>query len=140
LSTSSSFKTILRRLLLPALIGGYAANLAVFALLDAEGGASDWESVAIMVVVIFSGLLLAWPFFALLRRALWPFWANVMALLVLGTAVGALVAYVMASQIVPDTAADYIQFGLLVGPVAAILWGLFNFDALRSRSISDEGV
>lgn len=122
----------LRRLLLPALVGGYAANLAVYAMLGGEGGASDWRGAGVLAGIVFAGLLVAWPFFAGLRRARWSWPVNLVALMALGTALGALAAYLIALRIVPETATAYIRFGLLVGPVATTLWLLFNRDALQT--------
>ena len=45
--------------LLPALVGGYGANLAVYEMLGGEGGASDWRSAGVLAAIIFTGLALA---------------------------------------------------------------------------------
>ncbi|PKP91696.1 MAG: hypothetical protein CVT77_11500 [Alphaproteobacteria bacterium HGW-Alphaproteobacteria-16] len=124
---------ILRRFIVPALVGAWLANIAVYHMLESEGGATDWKSIGVLFAIILAGLIVAWPFYAVLRRLAWPVWVNALLLLVLGTAIGALAAYLIALQIVPDTAGAYIRFGLVVGPVAALFWLAFNFDVLRPK-------
>jgi hypothetical protein len=125
-------RTILRRFLLPALLGAYLANFAVFALLGSEGAATDWQSIGILFAIILAGLIAAWPLFLLLRR--WGVTGALLAILLLliGTALGVLAAYLIALRLVPDTAGDYAFFGLGVGPVAALFWLILNLDVLRA--------
>ena len=104
-------RAILRRFLLPALIGAWLANLVVYWMLEAEGGATDWTSIGVLFAIILAGLLLA-----------------------LGAAIGVVAAWLIAMQIVPDNAGDYSRFGLAVGPIAALFWLILNFDALRPRA------
>lgn len=132
-------KALLRRFLLPALVGGYAANLGVYTMLGSEGAATDWRGVGTLAAIILAGLLLAWPGYVLLQRRGWPVIVKLIVLFALGTAIGALLAWIIALQIVPDTATAYIRFGLLVGPVATVLWLLLNFDVLRPRSAASTG-
>ncbi len=123
-----------RRLLLPALVGGWLANLAVYRMLEAEGGATDWTSIGVLFAIILAGLLAAWPCFVLLRRLALPRIVSAVLLIGLGTGIGVIAAYLIALRIVPDNAGDYSRFGLAVGPIAAILWLALNFDALRPRA------
>lgn len=122
---------ILRRFVAPALIGAWLANFVVYWMLESEGAASDWRSIGVLFAIILAGLLAAWPAYVLLRRTRLPALAVAALLLLLGTAIGALAAYLIAMQLVPDTAGEYIRFGLAVGPVAALFWLILNFDALR---------
>lgn len=128
----SWLSTILRRFLLPAVIGAYLANFAVFAILGSEGAATDWQSIGILFAIIMAGLIAAWPIFLLLRR--WNVRGALLAVLLLlvGTALGVLAAYLIALRLVPDTAGDYAFFGLGVGPVAALFWLILNLDVLRA--------
>lgn len=128
-----------RRFLLPAFVGAYLANLAVYWMLESEGGATDWKSVGVLFAIILAGLIVAWPFYVLLRRLALPAPVNGVLLLVLGTGIGALAAYLIAMQLVPDTAGEYIRFGLVVGPVAALFWLILNFDVLRPRRAGQFG-
>lgn len=130
---------LVRRFLLPALVGAYLSNLAVYRMLGSEGAATDWQSIGVLFVIILAGLIVAWPVFALLRRPRWP--ATVLALvtLAIGTATGALAAYLIALRLVPDTAGEYVHFGLAVGPVAALLWLILNFDIVRAATARRTG-
>ncbi len=130
---------LLRRFLLPALIGAYLANFAVYQLLGSEGWATDWQSIGILFAIILTGLVAAWPLFALLRR--WRVRGAVLAILLLliGTGLGVLAAWLIALRLVPDTAGEYAFFGLAVGPVAALLWLILNFDVLRSGPARQSG-
>ncbi|MEG3180407.1 hypothetical protein [Sphingomonas sp. LT1P40] len=122
---------ILRRFIAPALIGGFLANIAVYRMLESEGALSDWKSIGVLVGIVLAGLIVGWPGFVVLRRLrLHPVLLAV-ALLALGTAIGAVIAWLIAMQIVPDTADEYIKFGLVVGPVAALFWLILNYDVLR---------
>lgn len=123
----------LRRFLLPALAGAWLANLAVYWMLEAEGGATDWQSIGILFAIILAGLIVAWPAFVMLRRLALPGIVVAILLLALGAGIGVIAAYLIAMQIVPDNAGDYSRFGLAVGPIAALFWLTFNFDALRLR-------
>lgn len=125
----------LRRFVLPAFVGAYLANLAVYWMLESEGGATDWKSVGVLFAIILAGLIVAWPAYVLLRRLALPALVTGALLLVLGTGIGALAAYLIAVQLVPDTAGEYIRFGLVVGPVAALFWLILNLDALRARAV-----
>jgi hypothetical protein len=125
----------LRRFLLPALVGAWLANLVVYWMLEAEGGATDFQSIGILFAIILAGLIVAWPVFVLLRRLALSGIVTAILLLGLGAAVGVVAAYLIAMQIVPDNAGDYSRFGLAVGPVAALFWLVFNFDALRPRRL-----
>lgn len=124
--------TALRRFLFPALVGGYLANFAVFAMLGSEGAATDWQGIGVLFGIILAGLLVAWPLFVLLRRWQVSGWRLALLLLLVGTAIGVLAAYLIALRLVPDTAGEYAFFGLAVGPVAALLWLIVNFDVLRT--------
>lgn len=131
---------MLRRFLLPALAGAWLANLVVYWMLEAEGGATDWTSIGVLFAIILAGLLAAWPAFALLKRLALPAPVTAMLLLGLGAGIGMAAAYLIAMRIVPDNAGDYTRFGLAVGPIAALLWLILNFDALgpsRARQIGD---
>ncbi len=125
---------ILRRFLLPALLGAYLANFAVFAILGSEGAATDWQSIGILFGIVMAGLIAAWPLFLLLRR--WGVRGLLLAVLLLaiGTALGVLAAYLIALRLVPDTAGEYAFFGLGVGPVAALFWLILNLDVLRATA------
>lgn len=125
--------SLFRRFLLPALVGAYLANFAVFAMLGSEGAATDWQGIGVLFGIIFLGLLAAWPLFLLLRRWQVSGWRLAILLLLLGTCIGVLAAYLIALRLVPDTAGEYAFFGLAVGPVAALLWLMLNFDVLRGR-------
>lgn len=127
-------KAILRRFLLPALIGAWLANLVVYWMLEAEGGATDWTSIGVLFAIILAGLLAAWPGFVLMRRLALPGIVAAILLLALGAAIGVVAAWLIAMQIVPDNAGDYSRFGLAVGPIAALFWLILNFDALRPRA------
>jgi hypothetical protein len=129
-----------RRFLLPAFVGAYLSNLAVYRMLGSEGAATDWQSIGVLFGIILAGLLVAWPVFALIRRQGLAAPVLTLLTLVLGTATGALAAYLIALRLVPDTAGDYVHFGLAVGPVAALFWLILNFDILRAapaRQIGD---
>lgn len=121
-----------RRFLLPALVGAYLSNLAVYWMLGSEGAATDWQSISVLFAIILAGLLVAWPAFALIRRQRLAAPVLTLLTLALGTGTGALAAYLIALQLVPDTAGDYVHFGLAVGPVAALFWLILNFDVLRA--------
>lgn len=123
--------TILRRFLLPAAIGAWLANLVVYWMLEAEGGATDWTSIGVLFAIVLAGLIVAWPVFVLLKRLALPGIVTAILLLALGAGIGVIAAYLIAMQIVPDNAGDYSRFGLAVGPIAALFWLIFNFDALR---------
>lgn len=125
---------LLRRFLLPALVGAYLANFAVYQLLGSVGWATDWQSIGILFAIIMAGLIAAWPLLALLRR--WGVRGAFLALLLLaiGTALGVLAAYLIALRLVPDTAGEYAFFGLGVGPVAALFWLILNLDVLRATA------
>ena len=131
--------SILRRFLFPALIGAYLANFAVYQLLGSVGWATDWQSIGILFAIILAGLIAAWPIFLLLRR--WNARGMLLAvlLLLLGTALGVLAAYLIALRLVPDTAGEYAFFGLAVGPVAALLWLIINYDVLRADAARQRG-
>jgi xanthine/uracil permease len=129
----------LRRFVLPAFVGAYLANLAVYWMLESEGGATDWKSVGVLFAIILAGLIVAWPGYVMLRRLRFPALVTGVLLLVLGTGIGALAAWLIAMQLVPDTASDYIRFGLVVGPVAALFWLILNFDVLRPRRAGQFG-
>ncbi len=122
---------ILRRFIAPALIGGLLANIAVYRMLESEGALTDWKSIGVLAAIILAGTIVAWPVFVLLRRLRLHAVLLAVALLALGTLIGAIAAWLIAMQIVPDSASDYIRFGLVVGPVAALFWLILNFDVLR---------
>jgi hypothetical protein len=126
-------RVALRRFLLPALIGAWLANLAVYRMLEAEGAATDWTSIGVLFAIILAGLLVAWPAFVLMRRLAFPALLTAVLLVCLGAAIGVVAAWLIALQIVPDSAGDYSRFGLAVGPIAALFWLILNFDALRPR-------
>ena len=128
-------RAFLRRFVLPAFAGAYLANLAVYWMLESEGGATDWKSVGVLFAIILAGLIVGWPAYVLLRRLALPALVTGVLLLVLGTGIGARAAWLIAMQLVPDTASEYIRFGLVVGPVAAMFWLILNFDALRARAV-----
>jgi hypothetical protein len=130
---------IFRRFLLPALIGAYLANFAVYALLGSEGAATDWQSIGVLFAIILAGLIAGWPIFNLLRRQRLAAPVLAMLILALGTGLGVLAAYLIALRLVPDTAGDYAFFGLAVGPVAALLWLIINFDVLRAGTARQWG-
>ncbi|MCP3731824.1 hypothetical protein M9978_15470 [Sphingomonas sp. MG17] len=129
----------LRRFLLPALVGAWLANLVVYWMLEAEGGATDWTSIGVLFAIILAGLLAAWPGFVLLRRLALPGIVTAILLIGLGAGIGVIAAYLIAMQIVPDNAGDYSRFGLAVGPIAALFWLILNFDALRPTRLRQTG-
>lgn len=130
---------ILRRFLLPAFVGAYLANLAIYQMLGSEGAATDWRSIGVLFAIILAGLVAGWPIFALLRRRRLAAPLVAALVLALGTALGALAAYLIALRLVPDTAGDYVHYGLAVGPVAAIFWLILNFDVLRRPHAQQSG-
>lgn len=130
---------ILRRFLLPALVGAFLANVAVYRMLGSEGAATDWQSIVVLFAIILVGLIVAWPLFALLRRRSLGGALLAILLLLIGTGLGALAAYLIALRIVPDSAGDYVHYGLAVGPVAAIFWLILNFDVLRLGPAQQSG-
>lgn len=127
---------ILRRFLLPAAVGAWIANLVVYWMLEVEGGATDWTSIGVLFAIILTGLIVAWPWFVLMRRLALPGLVAAILLLGLGAGIGVIAAYLIAMQIVPDNAGDYSRFGLAVGPVAALFWLILNFDALGPRRLA----
>lgn len=130
---------ILRRFLLPAAAGAWIANLVVYRMLEAEGGATDWTSIGVLFAIILAGLIVAWPAYVLMRRLALPGIVIGLLLLGLGAGIGVIAAWLIAMQIVPDNAGDYSRFGLAVGPVAALFWLTLNFDALRPRRAGQFG-
>lgn len=104
-----------------------------------EGAATDWQSIGVLFAILLAGLIVAWPAFALLRRQSLPAPLLAILVLVLGTATGALAAYLIALRLVPDSAGNYVHYGLVVGPVAAIFWLILNFDVLRAAPARQNG-
>lgn len=122
---------ILRRFLAPAVVGGVIANVAVAAQLGYMEAAADPTAIGALILIILAGIVVALPGYLLFRRFGLGGWQLALALLALGCVVGAIEAYLIALTIVPDTASDYLFYGLIVGPVATAFWLAFNFDVLK---------
>jgi hypothetical protein len=124
----------LRRFVAPAVLAGYAANLAVYWQLGTEGGFTDWRSIGFLVAIAFTGFVVGTPEFLLIRRLALPGWVKALAVLMMGVALGAIGMALIALYVEAADTWGYTNLGVAAGVATAIVWLAINLDLMRNEA------
>lgn len=120
---------ILRRLIVPALVSGVLSNVAMYAMLGAEGPLEDWKSMAMMAAISLAGILTGGVLaLRLADRVRLPAPLRIALLAAAAVATGGALAFAIASLIVDEERLGYVQYGLAAGAVGGLVWICLNLD------------
>ncbi|RYD59254.1 MAG: hypothetical protein EOP60_02215 [Sphingomonadales bacterium] len=125
-------ESLLRRLLLPSVVSGWAAHMLILSLFTGQPTLRiNPASVAMLAVLALTGFLAAGPpLLRILNRRQIRGAAAWAIIIVAGTITGGLlIALFFGARALPD-----ISIGLAVGALASLIWLAINFDLVRSPS------
>ncbi len=121
----------LRRLIAPAALAGFMANIALYQQLGTPVDFFDMRSIGMLTGIALVGITVSIPEFLVLGATPLAPWIKALLVIVIGVVNGVLGMALIAWGVEADDLFGYNNLGAAAGVVTALAWLAINFDLLR---------